>query len=206
MQALHKTSLNALTYRSLTLADLETPIVVIAPDYLAEDSYRASLMVAGEADTLEHCSKLFGRNFDSTQDLQAFLRQFHDASSMVARMTDPSRMVFDVDWTEPLAEQFARYDKDSVSKFGRSFPPSCILDQMILGRMMTANDAVFRSARFGGSPLIDAPTSWQYLLWNYEYNGNIVPPNTETRDLLINKSLSLSGSDHGMLSGLPRMY
>lgn len=197
-----KHALNALSYRTLALAELDPPIVVIAPDYLADSNYRASLMVAGEADTLEHCSKLFGRDFDSIQDLQVFLQQFPDSSSMISSMTDPSRMVFDVEWKEPLAEQFARYDKDFVSQFGQSFPPSRILEQMILGRMMTANDALFRSSRFGGSPLIDAPTSWQYLLWNYEYNGNVSPADTDARDLLITKSLSLSGSDHGMLSGV----
>jgi hypothetical protein len=160
-------------------------------------------MVAGEADTLEHCSKLFGHNFESIEDLQAFLQQFPDASSMIARMTDPSRVLFDVEWTEPLAEQFARYDKDFASQFGRSFPPSRILEQMILGRMMTASDALFRSTRFGGSPLIDAPTSWQYLLWNYEYNGNVSPRASDGRDLLVAKAISLSGTEHGMLSGIP---
>jgi hypothetical protein len=198
-----KHALNALSYRGLALADLTPPIAVIAPDYLADNAYRESLMVAGEADTLEHCSKLFGRDFNSIRDLQVFLDQFPDLTSMVASMVDPARMLFDVQWTGPLVDQFARYEKDYVSQFGKSQAPSHVLEQMILGRMMATSDVAFRSARFGGSPLIDAPTSWQYLLWSYEYNGNIPRPDSDVRDLLITKSLSLSGSNHGMLSGIP---
>ncbi len=188
----------------LALANLETPIVVIAPDYLADLSYSSSLKVAGEADTTEHCSKLFGRDFNSIRDLRVFLDQFPDSTSMVASMVDPARNIsLDVQWTGPLVDQFARYEKDCISQFGKSQAPSHVLEQMILGRMMATSDVAFRSARFGGSPLIDAPTSWQYLLWSYEYNGNIPQPNSDVRDLLITKSLSLSGSEHGMLSGIP---
>lgn len=198
-----KHALNALNYRELALADVHSPIVVIAPDYLADDSYRRNLMVAGEADTLEHCSRLFGRNFASTQELQAFLQQFPSIDSMISSVTDPTRLLFDVGWEGPLADQFARYKKDYVSQFGPEPPASRVLEYLILGRMMAANDAVFRSARFGGSPLIDAPTSWQYLLWKYEYNGNVFPPDAAGRDLLIAKAISLSGSEHGMLNDVP---
>jgi hypothetical protein len=187
----------------MALADLDKPIVVIAPDYLADDHYRSSLKIAGEEDTLEHCSTLFGHKFSSIQELESFLHEFPDAGSLVSCMVDPSRMLFDTDWSGPLAEQFERYEKESASQLGPEPPASFVLQQMILGRMMTINDAVFRSARFGGSPLIDAPTSWQYLLWKYEYNGNVAPPDADGRDLLIAKAMSLSGSEHGMLSGVP---
>jgi hypothetical protein len=199
-----KHALNALTYKEIALADVETPIVVIAPDYLADDHYRASLTVAGQEDTLEHCSKLFGRQFSSMQDLDTFLRRFSDVKSMVSSMVDPGRMLFDTDWSGPLEEQFERHEKENASQLGPQ-PPSVsfVLQQLILGRMMTINDAVFRSARFGGSPLVDAPTSWQYLLWKYEYNGNVSPPEADGRDLLIAKAMSLSGSEHGMLSDIP---
>jgi hypothetical protein len=39
------------------MADLDPPIVVIAPDYLAERHYRETLVVAAGADMLAHCSK-----------------------------------------------------------------------------------------------------------------------------------------------------
>jgi hypothetical protein len=196
-----KHALNALTYKEIALADVETPIVVIAPDYLADDHYRASLTVASQEDTLEHCSRIFGRAFSSMQDLDIFLRGFSDVKSVVSSMVDPGRMLFDTDWSGPLDEQFERYEKENAPQLGPQ-PPSVsfVLQQLILGRMMTINDAVFRSARLGGSPLVDAPTSWQYLLWKYEYNGNVSPPET---DLLIAKAMSLSGSQHGMLSGVP---
>jgi hypothetical protein len=106
-----KHALNALNYRDLALADVHSPIVVIAPDYLADESYRRSLMVAGEADTLEHCSRLFGRNFASIQELRGFLQQFHSMNSMLSSITDPTRLLFDVGF----ADQFNRYKKDYIS-------------------------------------------------------------------------------------------
>ena len=82
---LTKHALNALRYKDLALADVEPPIVVIAPDIsLLEDSYRPLLQVAGEADLLSHSAKLFGRNFANLDELTLFLEEIPNTSELVA--------------------------------------------------------------------------------------------------------------------------
>lgn len=199
-----KHALNALCYRELGLADLDVPIVVIAPDYLADNSYRSRLHVAAEADLLEHCSRMFGRSFSEIEELREFLKECPDADELVSRLADPTRMLFDTECSEPLADQFRTYKKESVSQFGLPLGDTAILEHMLLGRMMQINDAVFRGVRYGGTPLIDAPTSWKYLLWKYEYDGKVRGPNdAQQRDLLIAQTMALEGGAHGMLSGMP---
>jgi hypothetical protein len=59
-----KHALNALKYKTLALAAVDPPIVVIAPEpSLTQDSYRTVLRMAGEKDLLDHTAILFGRNF-----------------------------------------------------------------------------------------------------------------------------------------------
>jgi hypothetical protein len=49
-----------------------------------------------------------------------------------------------------------------------------------------------------GSPLIDAPTSWQHLQWKYEYDGDDAISSADKRNILISKAL-----DSRMLDGVP---
>jgi hypothetical protein len=113
-------------------------------------------------------------------------------------------MLFDTEWSGTLFEQFGRYEKDFPEQFGSSPDARLVLEQMLLGRMMQINDAVFRGSRYGGTPLIDAPTSWRYLQWKYEYQGNAIPEESDVhRDLLIAKTMALEGDEHRMLSGIP---
>jgi hypothetical protein len=197
-----KHALNALSYKDLALAEVDVPIVVITPDYLADSSYRSTLQIAAEEDTLEHYSRMFSTEFSSREQFGEFLRPFSTYEALVSRITDPSRMLFDTEWSGSLLEQFKRYAEEFPGQFGSIADPRLVLEQMLLGRMMQINDAVFRGFRYGGTPLIDAPTSWRYLQWKYEYEG--LPEAREARrDLLIAKTMSLEGSHHNMLAGVP---
>ena len=196
-----KHALNALSYKQPALADLDPPIVVIAPEFLTDSHYRDSLVVAARADMLEHLARTFGRDFGSGEELRRFLQQFSDLDTLLAAMVDPGRVLFDIESSAPLSEQFRHWEADFGSRFDTKPSASRVLEEMILGRMMGANDAVLRSTLYGGTPIIDAPTAWQYLLWKYEYNGNIKP--ADGRDLLIAKAMSKEASEHGMLGGIP---
>jgi len=63
---------------------------------------------------------------------------------------------------------------------------------------MMANDTLLISSWCGGSPLIDAPVSWKYLQWKYEYDAMAGHKAEQKADILISKAL---GSN--LLSGLP---
>ena len=198
-----KHALNALSYKELALAEVDVPIVVITPDHLADSSYRSTLQIAAEEDTLEHYSRMFSTEFSSREQFGEFLRPLSTYEALVSRITDPNRMLFDTEWSGTLLEQFKRYAEEFPGQFGSIADPRLVLEEMLLGRMMQINDAVFRGFRYGGTPLIDAPTSWRYLQWKYEYQGNPLDARDARRDLLIAKTMSLEGSHHNMLAGLP---
>jgi len=75
----------------------------------------------------------------------------------------------------------------------------------LVGRMMQTNDLLLRSDRYRGTPLVDAPTSWQYLLWKYESDSaqsGVSPKGMQ--DIAISKAIMAEGStEFGMLSGVP---
>jgi hypothetical protein len=201
-----KHALNALQYKELALALVDPPIVVIAPDpSYTEGSYRSVLQFAGETDLLSHSSRLFGRSFADLDELTGFLEKISDPQELVAMVSDRSRLLFDIEWSGPLEEQIRRYTVEVDERFEVEFskqPVGKIVQFTLLGRMMQANDVIFKASQLHGNPLIDAPTSWQYLLWKYEYDNKRPVPNA--RDVLIANAISVEGSlDIGLLSGLP---
>jgi hypothetical protein len=195
-----KHALNALGYRELALAEVEPPIVVIAPDHWGLDrSYGAAMGVAGEADALAHASRMFGRAFSTVSELLQFLKQFSDANQLVSGLADPSRLLFDVEWSGTPIEQIERYAGEFQSRSPAPEDIGGAVFAAISGRMIMTNDALLRSSRYGGSPLIDAPTSWQYLQWKYEYDSTDANGRPENkRNVLISKAL-----ESRMLSGIP---
>jgi hypothetical protein len=203
-----KHALNALQYKDLALADVEPPIVVIAPDIsLLEDSYRPLLQVAGEADLLAHSAKLFSRKFANLSELTQFLDGIPNTSELVAQIADPSRLLFDSEWSGAIDKQVQRFISELDERMDVPLtkePIGKMVQSTLLGRMMQANDVLFKASRFHGNPLIDAPTSWQYLLWKYEYDDNRQISRDDIRDVLITKAISVEGSPNlGLLSGLP---
>jgi len=63
-----KHALSALGYRDLALADIEPPIVVVAPDpMILEDPYRVALQATSDRDLVEHASTMFGRRFSGAR-------------------------------------------------------------------------------------------------------------------------------------------
>lgn len=162
-----KHALNALQYKELALADVDPPIVVIAPDPLyVENSYGPVLQLAGEADLLAHSSRLFGHDFANFQELTDFLEKFPDPGALIASLSDASRLLFDVDWSGP-DDQIRRYTSEINARLTGGASQQSVGKAVqfgLLGRMMQANDVLFKASRVQGNPLVDAPTSWQYLL------------------------------------------
>lgn len=196
-----------LGYKDLALADVDPPIVVIAPDFTAlEPNYRIALKLSGESDVIQHASRLFARSFSTVQELADFLKQFADDRQLSASVVDSERFLFDIEWPRAANEQLERYKQEvqpqmSSNPWGSS---SELVYDAFLGRMMQTNDALFRSERYGGTPLIDAPTSWQYLLWKYEYDAKESTLRAGTRDLVISKAVEVEGTPKiDFLEGVP---
>ena len=64
---------------------------------------------------------------------------------------------------------------------------------------------MFKSQRYSGVPLIQAPTSWQYLLWKYEYDQlRSLKVNPDLKSLFITHALATGKSPHlNLISKVP---
>lgn len=171
-----KHGLQLMNYRSLALAETNCPIVVILPFESAINSdYRNSLFAAAGAKAIRHAEKLFGRGFSSIDDMREFLGKFREPADVVAKITDPTRLLFDTDWTGDAESQLKRA-KDDISNISGNHAGEMIFNHCF-GRMSQATDISWKSFSLGGVPLIDAPTSWQYYNWSLEYDAQFDPEN-----------------------------
>lgn len=164
--------LQILNYRSLALAEVNTPIVAIVPDKLdLEEGYSEFIHSMATDDCLRHVSVMFGRKFESLDDLHEYVQQFDQPGNLVAALSAPDRLLFDTESTQSLEEQIRAYMQGE----GKVFNPQRAGDIVIpnfIGRMSQANDLLRRSLELRGTPLIDAETSWKYLNWKLEYDAN----------------------------------
>lgn len=167
-----KHGLNALKYKNLALADVNPPIVIIAPNQCDLNDMQLDLVSAfSKADILSHAQSMFGTNFDSTEKLQEFLQTLKKPQDVVTKLAKPEKLLFDTNWKEPLEVQMEK-SVEQLGQFSVKIPNTVGLSVMnaIFGRMTQANDAVMLSRRYGGVPLLDVDTSWQYLQWKFEYD------------------------------------
>lgn len=171
---LTKHALSALSLKDIVLADVKPPIAIIAPDpFITEETTQDFIKRIGERDMIVHLEKLFGTTFDDERKLEVFIKPIKDLKTLKRKIIDPERLLFDTDWKGlSLEEQWKKYQK-TTGKIGNVSKLS-VGEQVKLtaiGRMMQVNELLYKSNNVHGVPLIDAPTSWQYLLWKYEYDA-----------------------------------
>lgn len=196
-------ALSALQYKELALAELDTPIIVFVPDekYFGENNFDD--LAEHSINALEHLKEMFGVNFTDMDKVDSFLREIQTPEDLFQRLVKPDRMLFDTDWGHlSKAEQFHKWDKDTSWKFDHISPDDEVLvggkvKLMVFGRMMQTNYIIDRASQYNGIPIVGAPTSWQYLLWNYEYSSNV--PN-QVKNMLI--SNSLTKIEYGLIGDL----
>jgi hypothetical protein len=64
-----------------------------------------------------------------------------------------------------------------------------LLASQAVGRMSVSNELLIKSRRLNGTPIIDAPTSWQYLAWKMEYDSERKELETGDHELHIVRGL-----------------
>src|SRR5690606_25674586 len=121
------------------------------------------------AKTLTHAGKIFGRQFSAIEELHEFLARFNDADDLSVSVCDPSRLIFDTEWTGSTSDKLLRA-VDEFSHFLGDRPGDIVFNHSF-GRMSQATDISWKSLSLGGVPLIDAETSWRYYNWSLEYDG-----------------------------------
>lgn len=199
-----KHAMNILQYKDLACADVEVPIIAILPDQAAlQEDERDFFHSLGKQDSIVHAGKLFNRKFDSFEELIGFAQELDTIERAVAEIGDKSRVLFDTEWTGDIASQLAQaLESEHYKPFVDS--PGMLLASQSLGRMSVSNELLVKSRRLNGSPIIDAPTSWQYLVWKMEYDAEKAENELQSENLHVVRGLGdLANGEMQWLGNIP---
>ncbi|MDO8947543.1 MAG: hypothetical protein Q7U88_10345 [Desulfocapsaceae bacterium] len=200
-----KHGLNLLQYKELACADLAPPIVVILPDRTAlEEDERKFIHELGSRDALIHAGKIFGRKFHSSEELTEYSASLDSIDKVVSAVQDPSRILFDTEWEGSLKEKLQRATTDQHARLLHTNNPGIIVASQAVGRMSASNELLLKARGLRGIPIIDAPTSWQYLVWKLEYDAANAEREMNLHDLHVARGLqSLAENDMKWLGRVP---
>jgi hypothetical protein len=93
---------------------------------------------------------------------------------VTAKLADRNRLLFHEGDTSPLEQQIEEYMRDYFSRFVEGGAGLAVMSAAT-GRMRQATDLPRRSTSLGGTPLVDAPTSWRYFTWKLAYEAQTAP-------------------------------
>lgn len=188
---LFKHALNILQYKDLALADVEKPIVVILPDREMMDEFSFQHIASvRDQDALYHASKIFGRSFESIEHLQRFSKRLNTIEKFVKAIKDPTKVLFDVSYKDPLDVQLKDQLEGQFKRLLGTDNPGLLVATVVAGKMGICNELLMKSARVGGVPLIDAPTSWEYFKWKLQYDAERTFPERDYSQLHVVKGLN----------------
>jgi len=190
-----KHALNVLQYKELDLAEINPPILIITPDnFQLYPENTEMVRETSKSYTLDHLNILLGTDLSSEKEMDGFLKQIKSVNSLKHLMKNPDRLLFDIDQKqEPLEVQIENWMEKTGTgiNFLKNKSIGELLKFQVYSRMMQANDTVLRGIQFGATPVIDAPTSWQYLIWKYEHDLKRRGSNEKKiKDLLVNNALT----------------
>lgn len=179
--------LSVLNYKKIALAEVDKPIIAILPDrHHFEKDYQKFIYNCSEEDSTKHAGDIFGEHFTDFQDFNDYIHQFNTAEKIVENIKQRKKLLFATEWEGDLASHINRYIKDSSNTFDGLTPSSAVV-MSILSRFSQANDTFQRSKQLGGTPVIKAPTSWQWYNWMLERNSSLL-----VNDELVNLHISRS--------------
>ncbi|KHK54959.1 hypothetical protein PI87_14455 [Ralstonia sp. A12] len=172
-----KHTLTAMSYRDIALADVSPPIVLILPHETDLDGKgKMGLTERATPAICAHGQYLFGRQFESIEDLADFCASLATVDQVMSELKGPDRLLFDTEWGEGAHRQLTRAmterefilpDMDATCA-GHHVLGAC------LGRMPQALAAQENAFHVGGTPFINAETSWRYYTWMLDYEGRQV--------------------------------
>lgn len=186
-----KHALNILQYKELALTELDKPIVVILPDKEMMDEFAyENISKLGETNTLYHAGKVFGRKFESMDELIDFGKSLDTIEKVTNEIKDRNRVLFDTEFKDSLELQIKNHMETDSAKAMRTDNPGIIVSMMGYGRMSICNELLVKSSKVGGIPLIDAPISWEYFKWKLEYDSERTYPDKDYSKLHVVKGLN----------------
>ena len=165
--------LTAMTYRDSALADVDPPIAMIVPNSDdADEEDRKSLILRATPAICAHAKYLFDRTFESVEELQEFCIHLKTVDSVMKELKRPDRLIFDTEWGKDPVEQLSRSLRENSHFPGMNEANAGLhVFASNIGRMPQAFGAQQAANHFGGSPYINAETSWLHFTWLLEYQG-----------------------------------
>lgn len=185
-----KHGLNLLQYRELACAEVSPPIVVILPDRVTLDDNEAQIISdLSRGDALIHAAKIFGKEFQAVEEFLEYAGALDSVERAASAVRDPSRVLFDVGWEGSVEENLRRAAAEQHGHLLQTKNPGMILAYEALGRMAVSNEILLKASRLHGTPIIDAPTAWQYFVWKLEYDAGKCEKSTRLANLHIVRGL-----------------
>lgn len=177
-----KHTLTAMSYRDLAVADIDPPLALVVPNPSdVEPEGRQALVEDCEPLTCKHAAYLFGRPFESLDHLKEFCADLVTVDHVMAELKGQDRLLFDAEWDRAPRNQLLQAMKEPVLPgLDRNIAGNYIL-KACLGRMPQAMATQQNAHHFGGTPLINAETSWLHYTWMLEYEGAPAPNDPRQR-------------------------
>ncbi len=165
--------LTAMTYRDIALAQVDPPIAMIVPNPDdADDEDRERLILRATSAICAHAKYLFDRTFESVNEFQEFCIHLKTVDQVMKELKRPDRLIFDTRWGTDPVQQISMSIKENSDFPGMDLQNAGHhVFASSIGRMPQALGAQQAAIHFGGSPLINAETSWLHFTWLLEYQG-----------------------------------
>lgn len=194
--------MNCMTYRDVALEDINPPILMILPDSRdLETSKLDEVMNNSSHFSLIHANYLFGKDFKELGEFHEFCRSLNNIPAVIKNLKRPERLIFDEKWGRNAEVQLKTLLEDkermTISLFGEH--PGLEVYTSCIGRFTQAYSAKNNAMELGGTPLINAKTSWLYYTWLLEYESmNFNIDTTSKKDFHMVHALS-AGEEEGMM-------
>ena len=125
-------------------------------------------------------SRLFGKDFDSFEDVVEFGAQFETDEEIVSEIADESVFLHDFNVGRSISEQLAELDKDSrmnwhehdLQRMGLIGPQRIL--RTIQTRMMQVNEVLLHATEISAHPVIQAPVTFHWLESKLRTNAEIM--------------------------------
>ncbi|EOD9423360.1 hypothetical protein ACJ5M9_005107 [Vibrio campbellii] len=198
-----KHALGVLAYKDLALAEFTAPIVAILPEpKFFEENEAEFVQSLAEADSLKLAGQAFERKFESIEEAYEYFSSLDSASKVLKEVRDDTKLLADIELGNDPEKQLKQLCDVPFGAMAQ-FNVGQKVFTNFLGRMGQANDALLKSRRLRGVPVIDAPTSWRYFNWKLQLDSSQL--DYANKELLhcSHALTSLDGTELSWLGSIP---
>jgi len=134
-----------------------------------------------------------------------FASSLDSVEKVLREIKDSKRVLFSAESTSGLEEQITEEMRGQSSQLLGTANPGVIVALQSLGRMSVSNEILLKARRLMATPIIDAPTSWQYFSWKLEYDAEQAEVKNNLKHLHILRGLqNLAGNEMVWLGRVPK--